>query len=297
MLSFTGQRTQCQDMSQDYETDSLTFFKTNLNLGQRLLEAELGSFYTEDTASVTTVASTSTYDLPAEFIRLKKAYTTDSTTQYPMQEVFDEEEWRWLNSTTSPTDPHPTHIFVRRESFEVYPKNSTASLTMTLIYERGAKDLTATDYTTGTILTLANGGTAVTGSGTTWTSAMAGRYLKVTNNGVWYKIATFLTTTTLTLDRAYEGLAIATGSEAYIIGEMSRTPGPTHHIPVYYALFQYYLGFKQNENKAKVFRDLYEIDLARAKRTYGRRYSSKYIPGNSSRIPLVNPNHYPLGMT
>src|SRR3990167_1877967 len=94
MLSYTGLQTQCQYLTQDTSATALTFFKTNLNLGLHILEAELGSFYTEETGTVATVASTATYKTPANFIRLKKAYITISNTQYVMEEVQDEDEWR-----------------------------------------------------------------------------------------------------------------------------------------------------------------------------------------------------------
>jgi hypothetical protein len=58
-------------------------------------------------------------------------------------------------------------------------------------------------YETGTVaVTL--GSTAVTGTGTTWTTAMSGRRFRVEGASVWY---TFTRTgnTTGTLDRAYEG--------------------------------------------------------------------------------------------
>ena len=38
------------------------------------------------------------------------------------------------------------------------------------------------DYSTGGVLTLTEGDTAVTGTGTTWTKAMEGRYLRPSNN-------------------------------------------------------------------------------------------------------------------
>jgi hypothetical protein len=292
MLSYSGIQTQAQDLTADYDTESLTFLKNNINIGQRILETELGSFYTEELDTVTTVADTASYKTPVEFIRLKKAYITSGTTQHVMDEVFDEEEWRALKSSSNSGDILQK-IFIRRDNFEVYPTPATADLTITLIYEAGAKELIADDYTTGTITTLANASKAVTASGSTFTTAMAGRYLRITNDGVWYKIATYGSATTLTLDKAYEGLSIAAGSEAFTIGQMPITPESTHHIPAYYAAFQYYLGFKQDQGKAKIYRELYEIDLARAKRTYGRRYSTKYISGRKRMATPINSNYPP----
>lgn len=68
-------------------------------------------------------------------------------------------------------------------------------------------------YTTGTV-TLTNGSTAVTGSGTTWTTAMSGRKIALAYDGAWY---TFTRTgdTTGTLDREYQGETVA--DSAYVI--------------------------------------------------------------------------------
>lgn len=296
MLSFQSGYTLCQDLSQDTNSDAKTFFQTNYNIGQHILETELGSFFTEETFTDLTEASVYSYPLPDRYIRLKIGYVTVSSVRYPMEEIFDEDEWQALQaSQTSQTSNIPQYIFIRKDRFEIYPTPTSAGNTITLISEAGGKDLSADDYTTGTITTLANGGTAVTASGSTFTAAMAGRYFKITAYPVWIKIASFGTTTTLTLDRPYSGTAIAAGTSAYTIGEMPITPESTHHIPCWYALMNYYQGFKQNEEKAKYYSGKYEADLKRAKTTYSKRYSSNYIPGNR-RKKIINPNMYPSGL-
>jgi hypothetical protein len=298
MLSYTALQTKCQDGAKDTSASALTFFQGEINEGLREVQSELGSFYTEEEASVTTVASTATYDLPANFIRLKNAYITVSNVRYEMDVVQDEQEWQFYKSNaTNSTSDTLQKIIVRRDSFEVYPTPASASLTITLRYEKGYDELTAADYTTGTITTLSNGAAAVTGSGTTWTAAMAGRYLKITSDGTWYKILTFGTTTTLTLDKNYEGLSISAGSEAYIIGDMPIIPEPTHKLLAYYALWQYYVSLKQSAVKADYWRKIYEVGLRRAKRTYSRRYSSRYIAPNRTSRNTVNPNNYPGAIT
>ena len=299
MLSFQNMYVLAQDLAQDTDSDSLTFFKTNINIGQHLLETELSSFFTEETATVTTVAGTSSYDTPARFIRLENAYVTVSSVRYVMDEVHDEDEWQVYQSNQSSTSRSDVaqKIIVRKDSFEMYPTPSSAN-TVTLRYEAVSADLQYADYTTGTITTLANGAAAVTGSGTTFTAAMTGRYFKIDADNVWYKIASFGTTTTITLDKNYEGTAISSGTETYTIGQMPITPESTHHIPVYYALMNYYQGFKQNEERGAYFRGLYEADMKRAKKTFSRRYSSKYLPPRSQRTKsLINPNAYPTGLT
>lgn len=75
--------------------------------------------------------------------------------------------------------------------------------TVTLYFSAGANNITMTGtnvYTTGTISSIA-GGVNVTGSGTTWTSAMVGRQLFISNR--WYVISAFVSTTAITLASGY----------------------------------------------------------------------------------------------
>jgi len=294
-LSFTGLKTQCADLTSDNSTESATFFATNINIGLGILESELGSFYTEETDTITTTADEDTYALPVNFIRLKSAYITLGTYNYPMEEVFEEDEWQMYKRQTQPSNIL-TKIFVTRDNVEVFPTPSDDDLVITIKFEAGGRELTAEDYTTGTITTLANGSTALTASGTTFTSSMVGRYIYLPD-GNWYKISAFLTTTTLTLAKAYEGVSITAGTETFKIGECPRTPPATHHIPALYAVWQYYEGYKKDTSNAELYKSRFEQELKRAKATYGRRYSTRYILGKRVlRVP-INPNNYPSGMT
>lgn len=300
MLSYQDIYTQAQDLAHDYSTDALTFLKRNINIGQRILETELGSYYTEETINVTTVADTGTYDNPADLVKVKQAYVTVGSTQYNLEQIYDEDLWQALQATMiSSYNDAATHIFVRRDSFEIFPGASSAGNTITLRYEAGGKTLQYDDYSDGTVSDLANGATTVTGSGTTFTAAMAGRYLKIDSDGVWYKITSFTSTTVVELDRNYQGTTISSGSEAYTIGEMPRTPATTHHIPALYAAMNYYLGYKQNENKAALYKRLYDRDMEAAITAYHDRYASNYIIGGyKQRLRRkYNPNYPPRNMS
>ena len=292
MISFGQAQQRFQRLSQDNSAAALDFFKDSYNVGQRTLEVEIGSFYTEETYTDTTVASQAEYKTPDQFVRLKKAYVTVGTKRYVLIEVHDEDEWQALQmSSTTQTSNISRFVYIRRDIFEIYPKPADAGNTITLIYEASSKELSFDDYNEGLVTTLANGGVAVTLSGSTLTAAMAGRYFKVNSYPVYYKIASFGTTTTMTLDKKYTGISISGGSESYVIGEMPRTPESTHQIPIWHGLMDYYQGFKQNKDKAIYYKTLFESDLKRAKVTHKRRYTSNYIPGR--RVRAVNPNHYP----
>jgi len=294
-LTFQDQYTQAQNLTQDASTAALTFLKLNINIGQRKLETELSSFYTEETATDLTEDGINYYPTPARFVRLKIAYVTVDSVNYVMEEVHDEVEWQAYQASNVGESDIQQKIIVRKDRYEVFPTPATDDNTITLRYEAISKELQYADYTDGTITTLTNGATAVTASGTTFTAAMAGRYFKIDDDGVWYKIATFLTATTLTLDKPYEGTSIAAGTSTYTIGQVPITPADTHIIPVYYAVMQYFQGFKHNKTSGAYYKSLFDQELKRAKATYSRRYSSKYLPPSrgSSKRPFINPNWYP----
>jgi hypothetical protein len=63
---------------------------------------------------------------------------------------------------------------------------------------------TVNPYSTGTV-TVSNGSVAVTGSGTTWTSAMLGRQFRASSLGEFYEIASVESATSLSLRYAYGG--------------------------------------------------------------------------------------------
>lgn len=75
-----------------------------------------------------------------------------------------------------------------------------------------------TDYTTGTVTVDVTTG-VVTGSGTTFTAAMVGRGFKAAGHSTWYRVATYTSATSITIEddlddvaSAYTGGAIAGGS-------------------------------------------------------------------------------------
>jgi hypothetical protein len=97
----------------------------------------------------------------------------------------------------------------------------------TATWENGLSAAATATITVGT----ASGGSIVTGSGTTFTADMVGRYIQITNttaanggDGFWYRIGYYYSATVIGLDKQYEGLAISAGSATYTIGQCSAIP-------------------------------------------------------------------------
>jgi len=278
--------------------------KTLIREGQRRLQAILGIYYIEETRNFTTVTdalsgtSNKAYPLPENFKALSDLYVTVGSTQYQATLIQDEEIWRQMSSTTTQsTSNFLQFCFIRWDRIELYPIPSSAQ-TATIIYQAQAKDLQADDYATGTITTLTNGASAVTGSGTTFTSAMAGRYFRIDADGEWYRISSFGTTTTLTLATKYQGISIAAGTSAYTIGQMPPTPADTHELPVYYACWKYYM-FRKDVQMAREFERMWKEGVKDSEVAWANRSASQVTrayPYAKRKLP-VNPNYWPENMS
>jgi len=303
-LSYQGQYELAQDLASDSDATNKTLLQNFVKQGNRKLQAELGTYITDEQRTFTTVTdaisgtSNQAYSLPENFRSLVELYVTVGTTQYNAELIQDYELWRQVNSTTtSSTSDFLQFCFVKNDRIELYPIPSSAN-TATLRYRHIERDLTQDDYTTGTITTLANGGTAVTGSTTTWTAAMVGRYFRVDSDGEWYKISARSSDTAITLERAYQGVSISAGTEAHTIGQLANLPPDTYELPVYYAVWRWSL-FRKDVQLAREFERMWKEGVRDAKANWGNISSSAVIHDkrNLRQRGILNNNFWPENMS
>ena len=94
---------------------------------------------------------------------------------------------------------------------------------LTAIYQAGdfdfakrwVKQALAAPYTTGTA-SISVDGTALTGSGTTWTSAMEGRYIRLNGEAALYRLVTYVSATAFTIE-TYRGDATLSAEDYEIL--------------------------------------------------------------------------------
>jgi len=226
-LALTDSSSANETMGAIYINDSIRTI-CNLQGGKlRFLEA---------TKNMTTVADQETYQIPNGFRKLIDMYIyngagSSSDVIYSPKMVFDPTIWKRVLQSHLGTQEVPYFTYVEGTTFKIQP---IPSVTGNLIVLRGrlqTRDLSIADYTTGTITSITNGGTAVVGSGTTWTADMVGRYIQITNttaanggDGFWYKIGSYTSATSIGLEKPYEGTSISGGTASYIIGQCSPIP-------------------------------------------------------------------------
>lgn len=290
MKSFNTLYSYAASITNNASSTTLTLLKQFINDSQRLLMQSFDLYTSEKSTTATTVASQQAYYLPADCYKLNDVTVAVGTYTYRPREITSRIDWDNINLQTFTSD-YPSWYFVYNEQVLFYPTPSSNGNTITYNYKKKVKDMSAADYTTGTITTLANGGTAVTGSGTTWTAAMVGRYFKVDADGFWYEITAVGSATTLTIKRVYMGTSIAAGTSAYTIGEMPSVPEAYHEALALRAVALY---FKQQNDlvRARTYEEMYDAEEAKMRADYSSKTTDVSVDsmGTSRQI---NPNWFP----
>jgi hypothetical protein len=296
MLIWDDAITICQKTTNDNSSDALTYLKLLMNYGYKSLLIAFGRSVIEDTKTAVTVADQQYYQAPRNFLWLKSLTVTIGSTVYPVFEEESQENWDIMNMTTQ-SSTIPTKFFIRRnfgisgDEIGLWPVPSTADYTITMIYEATDRDLTQTKYTAGTV-TATNGSAAIVGSGTTFTAAMIGRYLNITDSagdGMWYKVSARSSNTAITLENVYEG---STLSGTYQIAEAFNLPEDMQILPVHYAMYWYFSG-KGNKDKMSEHMALFNQGFEVGRRRYGAKTRNPLLRGRGMKMGGSNPMYFP----
>lgn len=297
MFTFNDIYTHVQDITKNTDSTQLTKFKLWINQGYHKLLGSAKRWTQEETdaTNLTTTASTQFYSLPVHYLRMKSVKVTIDSLDYPLEEVKSQLEWDDLNAYQTSESDIPTHYFLRRNKginqLGLFPIPSTSSYVITMVFERRMKDMTAADYTAGTV-TVTNGDATVTGSSTTFTAFMADRIFKTSDDNNWYYISSFTSTTAIELAIEFEGATASSAS--YTIGEAPFLPEDFQITSAYYALQKWFEMEKDVQNIA-LYKGLFEDDLKKLKTQYGSKTSINVLGRRRTR-KYVHP-HRPLTIT
>jgi len=277
MLTHTLRRNLAGKLTSDSSADNLTTLDTLLNEADReILTLKPWPFAYKSRSFSTNTANV--HFLPQDCGVVNTITVTIGTTKYTPYVVTTREEWDYLNQSTS-TSNTPEYVYIFGNSFSFYPAPSSATTDAgTISFKRRQKDLSVADYTIGTISSIALAGVAVVGSGTTWTTQMAERYIRITDSnttntgdGQWYEIASVESTTALTLVAPYSGTAISGGSAAYTIGQVSIIPDEFQMGSVYRAVENYFSYIQPEQERATLAKNNYAEMVQRMKAELGSR--------------------------
>lgn len=269
MLTYTTSRNLLGKLSSDSSADNLTILDTLHNEFIREVVSLKPWPFRDKTRTFSTNTANIHY-LPADCGKVNTINVTIGSTKYQPRIVKTREEWDRLTSATSSSNT-PEAVFIFDNFFSFYPTPSSATTDAGLIsFKRTQKDLSVADYTTGTITSIANGATTVTGSSTAWTAQMAGRFIRITgtdtaNTGdhTWYEISSVTSATVLELVTPYNGTSIAAGTAAYTIGQTSIIPEDHQMVPLHRTLEHYFTFLSPEPNRAASAKGLYAEGIKR----------------------------------
>lgn len=228
--------------------------------------------FLEATKDMFTVANQETYQIPNGFRKLIDLYIysepTDTpasrATVYSPEMIFDPTKWKLILQYRLGTQDVPYFVYVENTTYKIQPVPSTSGNIIRLRGRLQTSDLTIQDYITGSVVSVANGGTAVVGTGTTWTLDMVGRSIQITQttpanggDGFWYPIAGFTDATHITLQKPYEGTSIVAGTAAYTIGQVSVVPS-AYDVGIVYRATALYWHNQNDLVRAKTYWMLYD---------------------------------------
>jgi hypothetical protein len=235
--------------STEATADQQTEASENINGTIRYMRSQLPNYTTGGTRTALTEEGKQYYYLPPGLVQVDSISVTIGSNVYVLKSVESKDRWRQLNSLTINVTDIPDSYIVREKDFGIWPIPQTDGYTITVDYSYLTGDLYAEDYTTGTV-TVTENSTTVTGSGTSWTSAMDGRWFHVTNTDNWYRIATVNNATSLDLETYYEEDSAST--QTYTIGQTPELPPEAHELIAWRAAGMYLGGPREDtEGKSK----------------------------------------------
>lgn len=297
MLTFTDQTNLYQQITQDYSAAGLVIAKRDINEGGAMFLNRLGRKFNKEYQTTSLVANQQYYQLPSEVIRVSEIRVLQGTNYYTPILVSSELEWNQLNTITT-TGNYPSHYYIRGfNEIGLYPTPSAAVTSgLVISFEPQNVDLTQDDYVTGTV-TVSNASVTVTHSGTGFTQSMIGRWFQVIDgtDSKWYRIASFTSTSVLSVENYYEG--ISGSGRSFRIGEVMKIPQGYQDAPVYYACDRFYQT-QNDQGTAQSYQQRFDMKVKSAKETYGRSTSRMGIKNrNNGRRPtwldLTPPVTYP----
>lgn len=279
---------------------------TNLTLGDQLINDSIRRIiadrdwpFLQSQTTSSTVAGTQFYNLPYDFDQLIDVSVTVGTTRYIPTEASSQEQWDLLNQNTTFQSSTPEYFYILNGQIGFWPiPSTTTSNNIRITYRKRIIDLSRADYTTGTVDAVTSGSSTVTGSGTSWTTPMSNRWLRITNtdtasssgDGNWYQISAVASGTSLTLTRTYGGTTLTSAAGAsYTIGEMPILPEAYHDLPVYEAAYIFYSSINPDATRAQTYRGLADHLFARLKEDYGSKTLDPTIRDSTAQR-ILNPN-------
>lgn len=265
-------------------------------------------------AALTSPATVSQYyPYPQGEVQIEGMYITIGSVNYPLQCITSRFDWEQLNAIQIQASAIPQFYFPRRDDFGIWPTPQTV-YTGNMSYRYRDRNLSVADYTGPGTIVLTQGSATVVGTSTSFTPAMVGRWLVVTDptipgQGYWNRVVGYTSATVIQL---YQPWTAATTSaiSLYTIGETPEIPEEGHTILAAGTTADYYGGMQKDPDNYTMFDNIFWTGNPKnGKRTMGDKeltggllgLRDKYVDRDDrhliKRKPRLNPLQYKVWAT
>lgn len=277
-LTWSDLTTKAVRLSRDTSPSTLTQLQQDMNTGYHMFNAKLGRYWSRKQQFTDVVDGQSIYQTPIDSVRIigmtVKTATGINSYSPPIKEIRSEYEWRLIKTTPNYASSWIAYYYVLgNDEIEVWPVPS-GDITngIRFYYQQQDHDLSVADIVSGSLspvqtVTMTNGSTLVTSTGSTFTNQLVGLWFQLT--GVtdlsWYEIVDVPTSSTLILKSAFVGNSGSLLS--FRIGQLPIIPSEYQSNLTDYALWLYFSG-KGNEQRATLHKTLFDAAIEDAVQAY-----------------------------
>lgn len=223
------------------------------------------------TTAISTVG-VQAYPIPANISKIKNDTITVGQLVYTPAPVRSIQEWTILNALPYTSDI-PNYYYIYNNQVNFFPIPSSSGNVISFYYKSRVPDLSFSDYTTGTLSSIAVGDNTITGSSTSWNTTGSfplntdltffNLYISITppsGDGIWYPIQKFTSDTELYTLTPIQNAPSATAAN-YTIGQLPLLSEDFHDMLVYGALMVYFTSIVNDAGKYQMYKDLYETRM------------------------------------
>lgn len=279
-------------------TDSvnLTLIKRHINNAIKLMKSEAGVYTSRKEVTANLSQGEQYYTFDPDVARVRNVRVNNGSLIFPIRSIESENEWNALNIIPSFAVFYPQRWFIRgNNEIGIWPTPAVdIDNALIVSFDSRQQDLYLDD-TIGISLTVTEGSTTVTSSGTgsnVFNKNMVGMMLSFTDgsDGQWYKIAGWTGAGQINLENFYPNDTQT--SAATIIGSVPDVDEPYQMALQDWAFYRYFKTQRGADNKANDFKNDFMMSQDSYRGSFGDKESSQIIlPHNNSLMynPLMVP--------
>jgi hypothetical protein len=266
-------------------------------MGSRKVLSMSNWTFNKDKKYISTGTNIQEYDPPYNSAKIEYVNVWHGNVWYVPPEIRSGSDWAKLNNVQSYSSiPQYWYVSNRSKKVKLWPIPTDVSGTIKIGYVKKIRDMSTTDYTTGSVYVGTANSIYFNGVGTSWGSTMIGRSICVTASSTqadnyWFEIDNVSSAGSLTVK---ESIPAAFGSVAYTIADLIPMPDGFEDLPTWYALSQYYQT-KEKPTIAREYERVYKEGIEELINRDSR--SATNLITKKEPLDIVSPNSNPWGIT